>query len=108
MKALAALRPKVNVTGVCALAHNAIGERAYFPGDVYEAYNGTTVEILSTDAEGRLVLADAISYCKETRSPSRMCAKLRNTASAHLPRRHGSLASRLPLSGQSDFAEVSD
>jgi leucyl aminopeptidase len=72
MKALAALRPKVNVTGVCALAHNAIGEHAYFPGDVYKAYNGTTVEILSTDAEGRLVLADAISYCKETRSPSRI------------------------------------
>ncbi|HMD68274.1 MAG TPA: leucyl aminopeptidase [Chitinivibrionales bacterium] len=72
MKALAALSPAVNVAGVCALAHNAVGERAYFPGDVYAAYNGTTVEIASTDAEGRLVLADAISYCKETRRPSRI------------------------------------
>jgi leucyl aminopeptidase len=72
MKALAALSPSVNVVGVCAFAHNAIGGRAYFPGDVYTAYNGATVEIASTDAEGRLVLADAISYCMETRKPSRV------------------------------------
>jgi len=72
MKALAALSPKINVTGVCALAHNAIGSNAYFPGDVYVAHNGATVEIVSTDAEGRLVLADAISYCKETRKPTRI------------------------------------
>ncbi len=72
MKALSALSPKINVTGVCALAHNAIGEHSYFPGDVYRAYSGATVEIISTDAEGRLVLADAIAYCKETRKPSRI------------------------------------
>ncbi len=72
MKALAGLKPRINVVGVCALAHNAIGEHAFFPGDVYAAYNGTTVEIASTDAEGRLVLADAIAYCRETRKPSRI------------------------------------
>jgi leucyl aminopeptidase len=72
MKALGGLKPKCNVTGVCALAHNAVGGHAYFPGDVYAAYNGTTVEIVSTDAEGRLVLADAISYCKDTCRPSRI------------------------------------
>jgi len=63
MKALAALRPKVNVIGVVAAAHNAIGSTAYFPGDTYKSYAGKTVEIISTDAEGRLALADAISYC---------------------------------------------
>ncbi len=72
MKALAELKPKINVVGVCALAHNAIGENAFFPGDVYKAYNGTTVEITSTDAEGRLVLADAIAYCKDIYNPARI------------------------------------
>jgi leucyl aminopeptidase len=70
MKALGELKPRVNVTGVCALAHNAIGERSFFPGDVYKSYSGKTVEINSTDAEGRLVLADAISYCKAQYSPA--------------------------------------
>ena len=72
MRALGELKPKVNVTGVCALAHNAIGERSFFPGDVYKSYSGKTVEINSTDAEGRLVLADAISYCKEKYRPARI------------------------------------
>jgi leucyl aminopeptidase len=72
MKALGVLRPRVNVVGVCVLAHNAIGEHAYFPGDVYTSYSGKSVEILSTDAEGRLVLADAISYCKDAYRPSRI------------------------------------
>jgi leucyl aminopeptidase len=71
-KALGALKPRVNVVGVCPLAHNAVGGRAYFPGDVYESYNGATVEIISTDAEGRLVLADAISYCINECKPSRI------------------------------------
>lgn len=72
MKAIGELKPVINVVGICPFAHNAIGGRAYFPGDVYKAYNGTTVEIQSTDAEGRLVLADAISYCKDTFAPSRI------------------------------------
>jgi leucyl aminopeptidase len=72
MKAIGELKPKINVVGVCPFAHNAIGGRAYFPGDVYKAYNGTTVEIESTDAEGRLVLGDAIAFCKDTYGPSRI------------------------------------
>jgi leucyl aminopeptidase len=72
MKAIGMLKPKVNVVGVCPFAHNAIGEHSYFPGDVYKAYDGTTVEIESTDAEGRLILADAIAYCKDAFSPSRI------------------------------------
>jgi leucyl aminopeptidase len=72
MRALSAFTPKINVVGVLSLAHNAIGRDAYFPGDVYTAYNKKTVEINSTDAEGRLVLADAISYCKEIYRPVRI------------------------------------
>ncbi len=69
MRALAAIKAPVNVTGVVAAAHNAVGSNAYFPGDVYKSYSGKTVEILSTDAEGRLVLADALSYCIKKYAP---------------------------------------
>lgn len=72
MRALSAYKPKINIVGVCGLAHNAIGSDAYFPGDIYTAYNKKTVEINSTDAEGRLVLADAISYCNDVYKPCRI------------------------------------
>lgn len=69
MQALVATKAPINVTGVIAAAHNGIGSNAYFPGDVYKSYSGKTVEILSTDAEGRLVLADALSYCIKKYAP---------------------------------------
>jgi leucyl aminopeptidase len=72
MKALSQYKTKINVIGICSLAHNAIGRDAYFPGDVYTSYNGKTVEINSTDAEGRLVLADAIAYCIDRFKPTRL------------------------------------
>jgi leucyl aminopeptidase len=72
MQAISMLKLKKNVLGVCVLAHNAIGKRAYFPGDVYRSYSGKTVEVNNTDAEGRLILADAISYCKDMFTPSRI------------------------------------
>jgi leucyl aminopeptidase len=72
MRALAALKPRVNVVGCIAAAHNAIGSRAFFPGDIYPSFAGKTVEINSTDAEGRLVLADALAYCIKTFRPSRI------------------------------------
>jgi leucyl aminopeptidase len=72
MQTLGQLRPKVNVTGVCACAHNAIQGNAYCPGDIIRAYDGTTVEICNTDAEGRLALADAIAYVRDTVKPSRI------------------------------------
>jgi leucyl aminopeptidase len=72
MKAVAGLRLKTNVVGCIAAAHNAIGGRAYFPGDSYRSLAGKTVEICSTDAEGRLVLADAIAYCRARFRPSRI------------------------------------
>lgn len=65
MKALAALKVNANVLGVVATAENAIGPLSYKVGDVYKSFNGKTVEIIDTDAEGRLVLADAISYIQK-------------------------------------------
>jgi len=61
-KALAELRPPVEVRGYLAIAENMPGGRAQKPGDVIKAHNGKTIEVLNTDAEGRLVLADALSY----------------------------------------------
>ncbi len=72
MKALAVLKPKINVIGVLSAAHNAIDSSSYFPGDTHKSYSGKSVEIINTDAEGRLVLADAISYCIKNYSPARI------------------------------------
>ena len=62
MKALASLKAEVNVIGVMACAENMISSTAVKVSDVFKSYNGLTVENNNTDAEGRLVLADAISY----------------------------------------------
>ncbi|MBI2579340.1 MAG: leucyl aminopeptidase [Candidatus Aenigmarchaeota archaeon] len=70
MKACARLKPKVRLIGAMALTENMIGERAMKPGDIVKAYNGKTIEIMNTDAEGRLVLADAISYVEKNYRPS--------------------------------------
>lgn len=70
MKTIATLDPKVNVIGVVTSAHNAMSSEAYLPGDVFKGYDGTTVEVLNTDAEGRLCLADAIAYCKKHFEPT--------------------------------------
>ena len=72
LKAVALLNLKINVTGVIPSTENTIGSRAYKPGDVYKSYSGKTVEIGNTDAEGRLVLADAISYAVKNLAPSRI------------------------------------
>ena len=66
----AALKLKVNVTAVVPAAENSIGSGSYKPGDVYSSYNGTTVEIGNTDAEGRLLLADALAYSVEKLKPT--------------------------------------
>ncbi len=68
----ATLGLKVNVTALVPATENSISSKSYKPGDVYTAHDGTTVEIGNTDAEGRLVLADAISYAQKYLNPSRM------------------------------------
>lgn len=69
----AALRgEKVNLIGIIGAVSNDIGPDAFRPDDVLTAYNGKTVEITNTDAEGRLVLADCLSYGEEKYAPVRM------------------------------------
>lgn len=63
---------KVNVVVVAPIAENSIGPNSYKPGDVYKSYSGTTVEIGNTDAEGRLILADALAYTVKNLKPSRI------------------------------------
>ena len=62
MLALALRRSPVPVVAVLPLAENAIGAMSYRPGDVLRTYDGTTVEVVDTDAEGRLILADALGW----------------------------------------------
>ncbi len=66
---LAKKRVPVHVVGFIPAAENEIGGGAYKPGDIITAYNKKTVEITNTDAEGRLVLADALSYCVKHYKP---------------------------------------
>ena len=61
-KAVVNTKTQKNVCAVLCVSENAISSRSYKPGDVFKAYNGKTVEIGNTDAEGRLVLADALAY----------------------------------------------
>lgn len=72
LRAAASLHLKVNLIGVIAATENAIGPDSYKPGDVYVSRSAKSVEIGNTDAEGRLVLADAISYVQDYFSPSRI------------------------------------
>jgi len=65
MRALAALKPNVKVIGVVPATENMPGGKAQKPGDIQTAMSGKTIEVLNTDAEGRLILADAITYAKQ-------------------------------------------
>lgn len=70
LHAAALLGLKRNITAVVPAAENAIGSRSYKLGDVYRSYSGKTVEITNTDAEGRLVLADAVAYAVKNLHPT--------------------------------------
>jgi leucyl aminopeptidase len=78
MKALALLRLPVNVVGVVPCSENHISGKATRPGDVVRTRSGKTVEIINTDAEGRLILADALSYTVDRLKPAAVvdCATL--------------------------------
>ena len=69
-KALALRKAKANLVGICGLVENMPGGNAQRPGDVVTTMSGQTVEVINTDAEGRLVLADAIAYVQKNFSPS--------------------------------------
>ena len=69
IQAVATLGLNINIVGIVASADNAIDGKAYRPGDIITMHSGKTVEVMSTDAEGRMLMADAISYAKQF-SPS--------------------------------------
>jgi len=66
---VAKLELNINIIGVVASAENAIDGNSYRPGDVINSYSGKTIEIIDTDAEGRLVLADGLNYVIKTYNP---------------------------------------
>ena len=69
MKAVSELRLSINVVGIIPSVENMPGGESYRPGDIIKLYNGKTAEILNTDAEGRLILADALAYGEKHYSP---------------------------------------
>ena len=72
MKNLALRKAKVNAVGVVGLVENMPGGNAQRPGDIVKSYSGKTIEILNTDAEGRLVLADALTFTEKKFKPKLM------------------------------------
>ena len=70
MLTLATRKAKANVVGIVGLAENMPSHNAYRPGDIITSYSGKTIEVLNTDAEGRLVLADCLTYVQEKYDPS--------------------------------------
>jgi leucyl aminopeptidase len=69
MHVLAARKAKANVVGIVGLVENAVDGHAQRPGDIVTSMSGQTIEVLNTDAEGRLVLADALWYCQDRFQP---------------------------------------
>jgi leucyl aminopeptidase len=65
MRAIAQLKPSTNVIGIVPSTENMPGGRAQRPGDVVRAMTGKTIEVINTDAEGRLILADAVAYARK-------------------------------------------
>jgi len=65
MSALGKLKPKINVVGIVPATENMPGGKATKPGDIVKAMNGKTIEVINTDAEGRLILADALCYANK-------------------------------------------
>ncbi|MDC3100672.1 leucyl aminopeptidase, partial [Candidatus Pelagibacter sp.] len=70
LKGLALRKAKVNAVGVVGLVENMVSGNAQRPGDIVKSYSGKTIEVLNTDAEGRLVLADAITFTEKKFKPN--------------------------------------
>ena len=69
MKTLALRKSKINAVGVVGLVENMVSGNAQRPGDIVKSYSGKTIEVLNTDAEGRLVLADALTFTEKKFQP---------------------------------------
>lgn len=72
IQAASQLKLQVNVTAVIPTTENGIDAKSFKPGDVYSSYSGKTVEMTNSDAEGRLILADALAYTVKNLSPTRV------------------------------------
>jgi leucyl aminopeptidase len=72
MKSLALRKAKINAVGVVGLVENMVSGDAQRPGDIVKSYSGKTIEVLNTDAEGRLVLADALTFTEKKFKPKFM------------------------------------
>jgi leucyl aminopeptidase len=95
MAALAGRKAKVNAVGLVGLVENMPGSNAQRPGDVVKSYSGQTIEVLNTDAEGRLVLADVLWYAQEKFDPKFMVdlATLTGAMIVALGHEHGGMFS---------------
>src|SRR6185369_14656924 len=99
IRAIAQLKPSIAVTAVVPTVENMPGPKALRPGDIVKTLNGKTVEVLNTDAEGRLILNDAITYAQRSLAKSkpppkpsasacgacRSMTTIRNSSRAYLP-----------------------
>ena len=96
VSALADLQPHVKVTALMMCAENALSGTSQRPSDVITQYDGTTVEIINTDAEGRLVLADGLAYAKEKYDPDYLIdiATLTGSATLGLGRQYAAMYTR--------------
>lgn len=96
ISALPALQPKVKVTVLMMCAENALSGTSQRPSDVITQYDGTTVEIINTDAEGRLVLADGLAYAVKNLDPDYLfdIATLTGSATLGLGRQYAALYTR--------------
>jgi leucyl aminopeptidase len=96
MFAIAKRGEKVNVVGLMAMAENMPSGEAIRPGDVLETMKGTSIEIMSTDAEGRLVLSDAVYYAQQEYKPSMLLniATLTGSAARALSDEYAALITR--------------
>ncbi len=110
MHALAARKAKVNVVGLIGLVENMVDGNAQRPGDIVTSVSGQTIEVLNTDAEGRLILADALWYCNQRFEPKFMVnlATLTGAIMVALGHHHAGLfsnndelANRLTVAGTS-------
>jgi len=109
ISALPQLQPKVRVTVLMMCAENALSGSAQRPSDVITQYGGTTVEIINTDAEGRLVLADGLAYAVANLDPDYLIdiATLTGSATLGLGRQYAALYSRDEKLAQ-QFVEIGE
>ena len=110
ISALNHFQPQVNVTVLMMLAENALSGTSQRPSDVITQYGGKTVEILDTDAEGRLVLADGLSYADKNLNPDYLVdlATLTGSATLGLGRQYAAMYSRDDEVVASFLKQVSD